>query len=148
VRESEPAIRDPLSALSEGGLSVLVLRSGESVYSSFNPGVRPLLELVDWFPAGLEGATVADRVVGGCAALVFASLRVERVLALVGSLAAERVLHDHAIPFEFRRAVPEIRNRDDSDVCPFEKLSREHSSARTLVPAMRARLAELSRRTE
>jgi hypothetical protein len=144
VIETEPVVTDPLARLEEDGLSILITQSGRPVYRSYRAGVRPLIEIAAWFPSGLPGAVVADRVVGGCAALVFAGLRAKRVLALVGSFAAERILHEHAIAFEPRLTVTEVQNRDGSGPCPFELLSRGHQDARTLIPALQAQLAELA----
>ena len=132
----------PLARLADEGLSILVLLGNEEVYRSYLTGVRPLLELVDWFPGGLEGAVVADRIVGGCAARVFAFLNVKKVLGLTGSISAERTLHAYGISYEFRLTLPEIRNRDNSDTCPFEKLSAEHEDPHELLDAVRRKLDE------
>jgi len=122
---------NPLAVLEDQCLSLLVVRQGTELYRSFRNGVRPLLELVVWFPGGLEGATVADRVVGACAARVFDYLRVGQVIGLTGSVSAERT------------TVIEIRNRDDTGPCPFEQLSILHPSPLELIPAIGAKLAEL-----
>ena len=134
---------DPLVVLENDCLSLLVVRQGTELYRSFLDGVRPLLELVAWFPGGLGGATVADRVVGACAARIFEYLRVDHVLGLTGSVSAERILHAAAIPYSFRTTVVDIRNRDNSGRCPFEQLSIIYTNPRDLIPAIRARLVEL-----
>jgi hypothetical protein len=133
---------DPLNLLENEGLSLLVMRQGTELYRSYDDGVGPLLELVDWFPGGLEDATVADRVVGACAARIFDLLRVGNVLALTGSIPAERILHAAAIPFFFRTSVVDIRNRDNTGPCPFEQLSLTNPSPRDLIRAVRLKLAE------
>jgi hypothetical protein len=137
---------DPLTLLENDCLSLLVVRQGTELYRSFHDGVRPLLELAAWFPGGLDGATVADRVVGGCAARVFEYLRVGNVVAITGSISAERILHAAAIPYSFRTTVTGIRNRDDSGPCPFEQLSAEHSDPLDLIRAMSTKLVELRAR--
>lgn len=137
---------DPLAVLENDCLSLLVVRQGTELYRSFHDGVRPLLELVSWFPGGLDGATVADRVVGACAARIFEYLRVRQVVGLTGSVSAERILHAAAIPFSFRITVTIIRNRDDTGICPFEQLSLEYPKPLDLINAMGARLAELRKR--
>jgi hypothetical protein len=134
---------DPLVILESEGLSLLVVRHGTELYRSYDPGVRPLLELVDWFPGGLDGATVVDRVVGACAARIFDYLRVDQVIGLTGSISAEHILHAASITFAFRTTVVDIRNRDNTGPCPFEQLSLLHASPRDLIPALRAKLAEL-----
>jgi hypothetical protein len=137
---------DPLAVLEDECLSLLVVRQGTELYRSFRDGVRPLLELVVWFPGGLEGATVADRVVGACAARIFDYLRVDQVIGLTGSVSAERILHAAAISYSFQTTVIEIRNRDDTGPCPFEQLSILHPNPLELIPAIGAKLAELRAR--
>jgi hypothetical protein len=133
---------DPVVILESEGLSMLVMRHTTELYRSYDAGVRPLLELVEWFPGGLDGATVADRVVGACAARILEYLRVDQVIGLIGSVSAERILHAAAITFAFRTTVVDIRNRDNTGPCPFEQLSLLHESPRDLIPAIRTKLAE------
>jgi len=137
---------DPLVVLENDCLSLLVVRQGTELYRSYDDGVRPLLELVDWFPGGLADATVADRVVGACAARIFDYLHVDHVIGLTGSIPAERILHAAAISYSFRTTVVDIRNRDNTGTCPFEQLSIQHATATELIPAIRARLAEFRSR--
>ncbi len=134
---------DPLSILESDCLSLLVVRQGTELYRSHDDGVRPLLELIDWFPGGLAGATVADRIVGACAARIFDYLHVDRVLGLTGSIPAERILHAAAISYTFRTTVVDIMNRDNTARCPFEQLSLLYPNPRDLIPAIRAKLVEL-----
>ena len=134
---------DPLVVLENDCLSMLVVRHGTELYRSHDEGVRPLLELVDWFPGGLAGATVADRVVGACAARVFDYLHVDHVVAITGSIQAERILHAAAISYSFRTTVVDIMNRDNTGRCPFEQLSTIYPNPRDLIPAVRAKLVEL-----
>jgi len=137
---------DPLALLENDGLSLLVVRHGTELYRSFHDGVSPLLELAAWFPGGLDGATVADRVVGGCAARIFEYLHVGQVVGLTGSTSAERILHAAAIPYSFRITVTGIRNRDDTGPCPFEELSLKHPEPLDLINAINTRLAEFRSR--
>lgn len=137
---------DPLAVLEDEGLSLLALREGTELYRSYDGGVRPLLELVDWFPGGLDGSVVADRIAGACAARIFEHLKVAKVLALTGSIPAERILHAAAIPFSFRVNVVDILNRGGTERCPFERLAALHPDPRDLIPAIRARLAKFRSR--
>jgi hypothetical protein len=134
---------DPLTVLENDCLSLLAMRQGTELYRSYDDGVKPLLELVEWFPGGLAGATVADRVVGACAARIFDYLHVDHVIGLTGSIAAERILHAAAISYSFRTTVVDIRNRDNTARCPFEQLSILYPNPRDLIPAIRAKLVEL-----
>jgi hypothetical protein len=133
---------DPLVILENEGLSLLVVRHATELYRSYDAGVRPLLELVEWFPGGLDGATMVDRVVGACAARIFDYLRVDQVIGLTGSISAERILHAAAITFAFRTTVVDIRNRNNTGPCPFEQLSLSNSGPQDLIRAIRLKLAE------
>lgn len=137
---------DPLAVLEDEGLSLLVLRDSTELYRSYDGGVRPLLELIEWFPGGLDGSVIADRIVGACAARIFEHLKVTKVLALTGSISAERILHAAAIPFFFRVSVVDILNRDGTGRCPFEQLAALHPNPPDLIPAIRAKLAEFRSR--
>ncbi|UCG43673.1 MAG: DUF1893 domain-containing protein [candidate division WOR-3 bacterium] len=123
-------------------LAILVERAGTEVYRSQKPGVVPLIELVERFPRGLDGAVVADRVVGGCAARILAWLRVMRVHAAIGSAIAGAVLKKSGIDYLCRREVAQIRNRTDTGVCPFEALSQEHQDPGQLIAAVKSRLRQ------
>lgn len=135
-----------LDRLDSENLSMLVVAGPAELYRTVSTGVKPLIELVGRFPGGLYGATVADRIVGGCAARIFVHLRVARVLGLQGSQGAAAILDDARVPWRFRETVPEIRNRSGDGVCPFELLSRENPNPNALIPAIRARLAQLAAR--
>ena len=131
-----------LIRLKQKRLSILVERNGKELYRSRLPEVYPLLEFMDRFPDGLAGATVADRIVGGCAARIFVYLKVTKILGLRGSSTAERILETAEVEFLFQETVPEIRNRTNTNTCPFEKLSLLHLDPRELVKAIRMKLAE------
>ncbi len=132
-----------LVRLKQEKLSILVEHNGKELHRSRLPGVYPLLELVDRFPDGLQDTTVADRIVGGCAARIFVYLKVTKVLGLRGSSTAERILETAEVEFLFQETVPEIRNRPNTDTCPFEKLSVRYQNPQDLIQAVRAKLAEL-----
>jgi len=132
-----------LDKFQTGKLSILVLDSNKELFRSSLSGIKPLLELVDRFPQGLEGATVADRIVGACAARIFVHLKVTKVLGETGSSTAEKILKTAGTDFLFQETVPEILNRAGTDTCPFEKLSTQYQNPKDLIHAIRAKLAEL-----
>lgn len=89
-----------------------------------NPGVKDLFNLLATRPHTLEGAYVADRVIGRGAALLLVLGRVERVYAQIISTEACQVLHEAEIMIEYDKMVPNIINRDGTDICPVEKLTK------------------------
>ena len=88
-----------------------------------NPGVKDLFELVETRSEALEGASVADRVIGRGAALLLALGHVGRVYAQIISEPAVLVLQDYDIEVEYDKRVPNIINRNGTDICPVENLT-------------------------
>ena len=88
-----------------------------------NPGVKDLFNLVATRQQVLEGASVADRVIGRGAALLLVLGRIERVFAQLISSQAVQVFQDADIRVDYETIVPNIINRDGTDICPVEKLT-------------------------
>lgn len=101
-----------------------VVRTADSEIIEFhNPGVKDLYNLLATRPHALEGAYFADRVIGRGAALLLVLGRVERVYAQVISREAFQVIHEARIRIDYDKMVPNIMNRDGTDICPVEKLT-------------------------
>lgn len=101
---------------------VLCSATGEIV-EFHNPGVKDLFILVNTRPQVLDGAAVADRVIGRGAAMLLVLGNVKQVYAKLISEPAIKVLREACIPLDYEKAVPNIINRDGTDVCPVEKLT-------------------------
>ena len=85
--------------------------------------MKDLFTLVVSRPNALVGATVADRVIGRGAALLLVLGKVERVYASLISSQAVEVFQEAGIRVDYDKMVPNIINRDGSDICPVEKLT-------------------------
>lgn len=91
----------------------------DDVLVSFEPGVKPLLK---WIAEGksLAGYSVADKVVGKAAALLYAMLGPAAVFAPVMSEAARAVLVSNAVAVGYDNLVQGILNRAGDGPCPME----------------------------
>jgi hypothetical protein len=101
---------------------VLSTASGQ-VIEFHNPGVKDLFNIVSASRHKLAGASIADRVIGRGAALLLALGKVREVYAQVISSPAVKVLEDASITVDYGTMVPNIINRDGTDMCPVEKLT-------------------------
>lgn len=90
-------------------------------YVSEKRGVAPITELIDSDPEFLEGAFVADRVIGKAAAMLLERYGVAEIFAEVTSEHAIAYLDDKNINFSYNKRVQYIINRDGTDMCPMEK---------------------------
>lgn len=96
-----------------------VLTDGNEFITSFDKGVKPLLEQVNK-RRKFNGYVAADTVVGKAAALLYTMLHVEAVYAKLISEDAIKVLEKSGIYCEYLTKVPFIKNRTNTGMCPFE----------------------------
>ncbi len=112
-----------IEELERKGLSLLIYRGREAIYSSSEGGVMPLLRAVDLIGLeGLRGSVVADKVIGKAAALLIIYFQASEAHAILISSQAREVFLKRGLKHSYRRETPHILNRDGSDICPFEKL--------------------------
>ncbi|MBS7638675.1 DUF1893 domain-containing protein [Candidatus Bathyarchaeota archaeon] len=112
-----------IKELERKGLSLLIYREGEAIYSSSEGGVIPLLRAVDLIGLeGLRGSVVADKVIGKAAALLIIYFQASEAHAILISSQAREVFLKRGLKHSYRRETLQILNRDGSDICPFEKL--------------------------
>ena len=88
-------------------------------YTSMQRGIAPLIQ---WLKEGvdMQGAYVADKVVGKAAAYLYVLLGVREVYAAVLSRPALDVLERYNIGTVYDMLVQAIRNRTDTGFCPME----------------------------
>ena len=103
-----------------------VVRSADGRLREFRrKGVIDLFQLLSDEPAFLQGASMADRVVGRGAALLMVKGGVKEVFAFVLSQPALDVLRQAGITVTYDTLQPNIINRTGTDICPVEKLTAD-----------------------
>lgn len=101
----------------------VVCSTGGEIVEFHSPGVKDLYCLVAKRRHLLDGACVADRVIGRGAALLLAMGHVSKVFAQLISEQAVQVFQAAEIAVDYDIMVPNIINRDGTDICPVEKLT-------------------------
>lgn len=96
---------------------------GQIVFKSKKKGVAGLLEFIAQNSRKFRDLVIFDTKIGRAAALLCAYLEAKEVYSLVGSESAIKALKDFKIKFYFQKTIPNILNKDETDLCPFEKLS-------------------------
>jgi len=120
-----------LDRLAKTGDRLVVIKNGSVLFSSREPGIKPLLEAIHGIPAAeLRGAGVADTVVGKAGALLMAHANVAFVASRVMSKIAVDTLREHKIPFYAQTVVPTILGRNANEQCPFEQAVRDVTDPR------------------
>lgn len=103
-----------------------VVRSANGRLREFRrKGVIDLFQLLSDEPAFLQGASMADRVIGRGAALLMVKGGVKEVFTFVLSQPALDVLRQAGITVTYDTLQPNIINRTGTDICPVEKLTAD-----------------------
>ena len=124
MRDLEKAKR----ILKERNQSLVIVKEGRIIFCLDSSGIDGILQAIEKKREDLCGASIADKVVGKAAALLFAYSHVARVYASILSRRGLKTLREHKIPVEYDLVVPEIMNKERTDTCPFEKFVSEIES--------------------
>lgn len=109
------------NALSIGGATCIVAKNNQILHSLSGLGVKPLLSLYKNHPADLQGAAVADKVIGKAAAVILSLAGAGEVFGAVLSESGAAFLKKNAVPVYGGRLVPNISNRKGDGICPLEQ---------------------------
>ena len=104
-------------------LSCIVCK-GEVCYTSEKRGIAPMMDFLDAGYA-MEGSSVADRIVGRAAAMLFVLAGIAFVYAEVMSEGALLFLQAHGVASSFGTLTPFIVNRRGDGPCPLETAVRD-----------------------
>lgn len=98
----------------------IVLVKDTIIYKDNKRGIKPMLDLIN-NEIDLTGFSVADKVVGKGAAVLFIYSKVKEIYTKVISVPALEILIKHNIKVSYDKLVENIINRKGDDICPMEK---------------------------
>lgn len=113
-----------------------VIAQGNDTRSFHQRGVADLYTLVCQEPDFLNGASIADKVVGKAAAALMVKGKIRELYADTISLSALTLLRSHRISVEFGKVVPYIYNRDHTGWCPLEARCYKEESVDSMFQAI------------
>lgn len=100
----------------------------EEVFTSQKQGIAPIMELLETNKKMLEGAYIADKVIGKAAALLLVKGGIKELYADIISEHALSVLKEKQIIVTYGALVPFIKNRRKDGMCPMEETVLEIES--------------------
>lgn len=136
-----------ISRLHSGNHSLAVAATDGTITTYDGRGVADLHRLLTQSPGMLQGACVADKVVGKGAAALMALGGVEKVHADAISTPALLMLRQAGIQTTFGREVPHIINRQGTGICPVETLCMPCTTPGECLPPITAFLRNQSSKT-
>lgn len=98
----------------------IVLVKDTIIYKDNKRGIKPMLDLIN-NEIDLTGFSVADKVVGKGAAVLFIYSKVKEIYTKVISVPALEILIKYNIKVSYDKLVENIINRKGDDICPMEK---------------------------
>lgn len=119
-----------------------VLCGEDTVYTSMERGVKPLLDWLDDHKE-FKGFCAADKVVGKAAAFLYVLLGVETVYAPVMSRGAIDILERYDIRFFYDCSADKIINRAGTGICPMEETVWDISNPEEALKAIKIKLTDL-----
>ncbi len=126
--------------LLENNHSIVVVKEDKVVYKSDKNGLLPIIDIYDSDKSILNGAAVADKVIGRAAALILIKANISELYTELISENAISILDDTNIKYQYNKKVKEIRNRDNTDMCPMEKLSLSTDDADQLIAKVKEKI--------
>lgn len=108
--------------LKEKNFNLIIVKNGRTVFETESQGIHGLLQAIEKLGKELSGSSVADRIVGRAAAMLCVYSKAASVFAVTISEEGRKVLEDNKVFYRFENCVPNILNREGTDICPFEKL--------------------------
>lgn len=118
-----------------GGYSCVIRNSGVRTFTQ--RGVADLYDLLSLEPAFLQGAQIADKVIGKAAAALMVLGGVQEIYTDIISEPALTLLRNAGIKIEYMQVVPRIRNRANTGWCPMETICYEVETAEDMFPLIR-----------
>lgn len=119
-----------------------VLCKDNSLYTSYERGVKPLLQFLE-NGIDLNGFSAADKVVGKATAMLYVLANVKEVYAPVMSRGAVQVFHENKIDCFCDETVDAIINRKGDGFCPMETAVKDISSLDLALLAIKEKLKTL-----
>lgn len=111
-----------------------VIRNGNDIRVFHDRGIKDLFRLLKEERAFLDGAFVADKVVGKGAAALMILGGVKEVYADIVSRPALALLNEARIRTDYTLVVAHIVNRTHTGICPVEQLCSGCATAQTCLP--------------
>ena len=123
------------------GHSIALCKEGK-LLTSDERGVSPM---IDFLQDGIDlsGYSVADKIVGKAAAMLFVKAGIKEVYAEILSVSGKNFLEEHGINVGYETLAEKIINRTGDDICPMEKTVADIIDPEEGYEAIRNKLKEM-----
>lgn len=106
--------------LYETNASLVVLYSNGDYKEYYQDRIKDIKEILQNNNLALQGATIADKVIGKVAGSILTAAGVKEIYADIISEYAVPVLENNNVKYEYKELVQYIQNNDKTGMCPME----------------------------
>lgn len=111
-------------------------------------GIRPMTDTLRDRPAVLNGAYIADRIIGKAAAMLAVAGGAHAVYGEVMSEAGLQMLLEHGVEARYGTLTSAILNRENTGLCPMEQTVQTIDDPQAALPALLKTLELLAERAK
>jgi hypothetical protein len=129
--------------LYEESLTLAIVKNGTLIFSTKSHRISGFLDAIKKCGKNLQGASLADRVVGKAVALLCAYSKVKEVYASVMSRKAQVIFKQNKIACHWNELVENVLDTTRTGMCPFEKAAAEISDPEKAYKTFNGILANL-----
>ena len=123
--------------LYEEKLTLVIVKNGCVLFQTDSHRISGFLDAIEKCGSSLEGASVADRVIGKAVALLCVFAKVKEVYASVLSRKAQAIFKDNKIGCQWKELVENVLDANKTGMCPFEKAAADISKPEEAYRAFR-----------
>jgi len=131
--------------LLEENLTLVVVKDGDVVFKSKDKGIKPTFTLATDMKELVNGGSLADRVIGKGAAILCGYIGIKEVYSELISEGGVRTLKKYNIPYTMDKSCEYIKNRDQTDYCPIEKLSMNIEEPELFIQSIKDFFAKMNK---
>lgn len=118
--------------LHEKNASLVVMFENGKIEEYYNPRVYDIVSILKEDENALQGATVADKVIGKTAASLLTVSGVKEIYANTISEIAIPVLEQNNIKYEYKNRAEYIINNEGTGMCPMENKFKDEEDLRNI----------------
>lgn len=111
--------------LYETNASLVVLYANGECKTYYQNRMKDIQEILQQNKIALQGATIADKVIGKVAGSILTVAGVKEIYADVMSQYALPILKENHIKYEYKNLTDYVQNNDKTGMCPMENKYKE-----------------------
>ncbi len=108
--------------------SLVVLYANGECKEYYQNRINDIKEILQENKFALQGATIADKVIGKVASSILIVAGVKEIYADVMSKYAIPILKENGIKYEYKNLVNYIQNNDKTGMCPMENKYKDETN--------------------